>query len=262
MAPTIIGRMRLPEHEIALPRWPARLDGLRVAVVTDLHAGGPRVGLRRVGRIAGAIQAAAPDLVALVGDYVDPDVLGGRRADPAAVAARLARIRSPAGTVAVLGNHDWRHEGHTVAAALRHAGLRVLENEAVCLPVRGGPLWVAGVADLRERDPRVGSALAAVPEDEPVLLLSHDPDVFPYVPARVALTLSGHLHGGQVDLPLVRRVMPTRHGSRFKEGHIVENDRHLFVSKGIGETGLPVRIGAGAEVPVLTLRAVGGPARR
>lgn len=245
--------MRLPEHHLALPGWPGRLAGLRVAVLTDLHAGGPRVGVERVARIATAVRAAAPDLVALVGDYVDPEVLGGHRVDPAAVATRLATIRAPAGTVAVLGNHDWHHEGPVVAAALRHAGMRVLENEAVRLEVRGGPLWVAGVADERERDPRVGSTLAAVPEGEPILLLSHDPDVFPYVPARVALTVAGHLHGGQVDLPLVRRVMPTRHGSRYKEGHVVESGRHLFVSRGVGHTTLPIRVFARAEVPILVL---------
>ena len=249
--------MRLPEHQIALPGWPARLDGLRIALVTDLHAGGPRVGPRRLERIVAAINAAHPDLVALVGDYVDPEVLGGRRAEPADVAARLARLRAPAGVVAVLGNHDWHHEGHAVPAALRHAGIRVLENEAVRISVRGGPLWLAGVGDLRERDPRVGSTLAAVPDGEPVVLLTHDPDVFPYVPARVALTLAGHLHGGQVDLPVIRRVMPSRHGTRFKEGLVVESGRHLFVSKGVGETGLPVRVAARAEVPLLVLRAAG-----
>ncbi|MEA2124909.1 MAG: uncharacterized protein QOI80_1691 [Solirubrobacteraceae bacterium] len=245
--------VRLPEHDLALPHWPARLDGLRVAVVTDLHAGGPRVGRRRIDRLVAAVNAAQPDLVALVGDYVDPHVLGGVRFDPAGVARRLARLRAPA--VAVLGNHDWHDEGHTVARLLRHAGLRLLENEAVRLDVRGGALHVAGVGDLRERDPRVGSALADVPEGEPILLLSHDPDVFPYVPARVSLTLSGHLHGGQVDLPLIRRLMPTRHGSRFKEGHVVESGRHLFVSRGVGETGLPIRVRSAPEVPILRLRA-------
>jgi predicted MPP superfamily phosphohydrolase len=244
--------VRLPEHDLAVPNWPERLDGLRVAVVADLHAGGPRVGTRRVEHVVEAVNAAAPDLVALVGDYVDPNVIGGRRLDPAEVARRLARLRAPA--VAVLGNHDWHDEGHTVAHALRHAGLPVLENGAVALELRGGLLHVAGVGDLRHRDPRVGSALAGIPAGEPILLLSHDPDVFPYVPERVSLTLAGHLHGGQIDLPLIRRLMPSRHGSRFKEGHVVEGGRHLFVSRGVGETGLPIRFRAPAEVPILRLQ--------
>jgi predicted MPP superfamily phosphohydrolase len=170
------------------------------------------------------------------------------------VAQRLARLRSPA--VAVLGNHDWGHEGHGVGAALRHAGIPVLENEHLTVELREGPLHVGGVADTRHRDPRVGSTLAGIPEGEPILLLSHDPDVFPYVPARVSLTLAGHLHGGQVDLPVIRRfVMPSRHGSRYKEGHVVESGRHLFVSRGVGETGVPIRIGAPPEVPILRLQS-------
>jgi predicted MPP superfamily phosphohydrolase len=244
--------MRLPEHDLVLPHWPARLGGLRVAVVADLHAGGPRVGPRALERLVDAVNLAAPDLVALLGDYVDPLVLGGHRMDPAGVARRLARLRAP--TIAVLGNHDWHHEGGTVARALRHAGLRVLENEAIALQLRGGTLYVSGTGDLRERDARVGSALAGIPAGEPILLLTHDPDVFPYVPARVSLTLAGHLHGGQIDLPLLRRFMPSRHGSRFKEGHIVESGRHLFVSRGVGDAGLPIRLRAPAEVPILCLQ--------
>ncbi len=220
-------------------------------MVADLHTGGPLVGTRRVERLVTAVNDRAVDLVALVGDYVDPLVLGGGRVDPGAVARRLAGLKAPA--VAVLGNHDWHHEGDAMARALRHAGLRVLENDATAVALRGGALTVAGIADLRERDARVGTALDGA--EPPILLLTHDPDVFPYVPARVSLTLAGHLHGGQVDLPLLRRIMPTRHGTRFKQGHVVEGGRHLFVTQGVGETGLPIRVRAPAEVPILRLQA-------
>jgi predicted MPP superfamily phosphohydrolase len=106
------------------------------------------------------------------------------------------------------------------------------------------------------RDARVGAALASVPEDEPVIVLSHDPDVFPYVPARAALTLSGHTHGGQVDLPLLRRwAIPSRFGTRYKAGHVVEHGRHLFVGRGIGTSGWPIRLFAPPEIPILRLRS-------
>ncbi len=208
------------------------------------------MGPRRIEALVEEINGRSPDLVALVGDYVDTSVIGGGRADPAGVARRLARLRAPA--VAVMGNHDWRHEGASMARVLRNAGVPVLENETTTLTLRGGPLHVGGVGDLRQRDPRVGSALGDA--EPPILLLTHDPDVFPYVPARVSLTLAGHLHGGQIDLPLMRRFMPSRHGRRFQEGHIVEGGRHLFVSRGIGHAGLPVRVRARAEVPILRLQ--------
>jgi len=121
---------------------------------------------------------------------------------------------------------------------------------------RPAPLWVAGVADATERRPDVNAALAAVPADAAVLLLSHDPDVFPRVPARVALTVSGHTHGGQVDLPGVpRRVIPSRFGDRYARGHVVEGGRHLFVTSGVGTSRLPIRLARPPEIVVLKLRA-------
>ena len=89
-----------------------------------------------------------------------------------------------------------------------------------------------------------------------MLLLSHDPDAFPAVPARVALTLAGHTHGGQVAIPLVRRpFVPSRYGERYVHGHVVEGGRHLYVSSGVGTSGAPVRFLRPPEVVSLTLRA-------
>src|SRR3954454_16966442 len=191
---------RVRERELGLGhRWPPALDGLRVALVSDLHSGAPHVGAERIERLVAAVNAQRPDLVLLLGDYIDPDVRFGSRVAPATVAERLAALRAPLGVVAVLGNHDWHNDGAGVRAALRSAGIPVLENEAL----RAGELWVAGVEDTRYRTPDVDQALGAVPDGAPVVLLSHDPDLFPNVPDRVALTVSGHLHGGQVGLPLV-----------------------------------------------------------
>ena len=95
-----------------------------------------------------------------------------------------------------------------------------------------------------------------MPPDAAVLLFSHNPDVFPRVPASVALTLSGHTHGAQVDIPVLRdKFTPSRFGARYTGGHIEEGGRHLFVSDGIGTSRLPVRFRAKPELPVLELRA-------
>ena len=127
----------------------------------------------------------------------------------------------------------------------------MLEDRAV---KRDG-FWVAGLADLRHRRPDIGRALRDVPAGAPVLMLSHDPDLFPGVPTRVSLTLSGHTHGGQVVIPFLRRPMlPSYYGERYVRGHIVEHGRHLLVTTGIGTSGLPLRFLAPPEVYVLTLR--------
>jgi hypothetical protein len=247
--------VRLTRRAVALPRWPEHLDGLRVAVIADLHTGAPHVSLAKVSRVVERVNAEGPDVVALLGDYVDPRVAGATRVAPAAVAATLGRLRAPLGVAAVLGNHDWAEGGREIASALRGAGIAVLENEAV---PAGRGVWVAGVADAGMRDPDLDTALATPPAEAPVLLLSHNPDVFQRVPTQVSLTLSGHTHGAQVDLPLVRdRVTPSRFGARYAGGVFEERDRVLFVSRGVGTSRLPVRFLAPPEVALLALRSRG-----
>ena len=247
-------RVRLTCHELRLPGWPATLDGLRVALIADLHAGAPHVGLRTLRRIVAQVDGAGPDLVVLLGDYADRQVALATHVSPEAVAQRLADLRAP--TVAVLGNHDWTQWGPRMRDALRGAGLTVLENDAVAVGVRGDRVWTVGVADATTRSPSLRS-IAGVPVDEPVLVLTHHPDVFAHVPPRAALTLAGHAHGAQVNLPLLRRrITPSRYGARYRAGHVEEDGRHLFVSCGVGTSRLPVRLFAPPEVALLRLRAI------
>lgn len=245
----VVRRLRL-----TLQAWPCQLDGLRVGVISDLHAGGPHVGHERLAAVVEAMNRQGSDLVVLLGDFVDPDVPLGRVVTHEEIAAELSSLRAPLGVFAVLGNHDWAHDGDRMAGALRRAGIAVLEDDSVAVHARGHALWVAGVGDLRERSPDLEAALAPVSKGAPVLLLSHDPDVFPMVPTRVSLTLSGHTHGGQVNLPIVRaHLIPSRFGDRYGGGHVEEGGRHLFVSRGVGSAGLPVRFLAPPEIAVLTL---------
>jgi predicted MPP superfamily phosphohydrolase len=239
---------------IASRRWPAGRAPLRVALVSDLHAGGPHVDARAVARVVRRVNREEPDLVLLLGDFVDPEVAGGDAVAPEAVARALGELSAP--SVAVLGNHDWRVGGERVAAALTDAGIRVLENEAAAFETPGGSVWLAGVADKRMRRADAGEALADVPDGQPAILLTHDPDVFPHVPERVALTVAGHLHGGQVGIPLLRRrVLPSRHGESYARGHVEEAGRDLYVTQGVGEAGWPLRFLAPPEVVVIELRS-------
>jgi hypothetical protein len=248
-------RVRVRRVELRLDRWPRVYDGFKLALIADLHAGTPHVGVDRVEQVAALADREGPDLVALLGDFVDDEAAFSDAVRPADVARALARIRAPLGRVAVLGNHDWRTGGEAVRAALRGAGIPVLENEARLLRDARTPLWVAGLADATERVPDVAAALAPVPEDAALIVLSHDPDLFPSVPDRAALTVSGHTHGGQVSIPLLRpRVTPSLFGDRYVAGHVEEGGRHLFVSRGVGTSTWPLRFRSPPEVVVLTLR--------
>lgn len=249
-------RLVVRERTLTLPRWPAALDGLRVALISDLHAGAPQVDVRAVERVVRRANRRTPDLVAVLGDFVDPANVGSEPVAPEAVARALGALRAPLGAIAVLGNHDWANDGPRVARALADAGLVVLENGSVPREHHGVTLRVAGLADAGRREPDIAAALADVAAGEPVLLLSHDPDVFPSVPGRVALTVAGHTHGGQVNLPWLRgRMIPSRFGDRYARGHVVEGGRHLFVTSGVGTSRWPIRLRRPPELVVLSLRA-------
>ena len=241
-------RLRVRDLPLPLPGWPAALDGLRVAVVGDVHAGSPWVDLARVTAVVDRVVAARPDLVVLLGDHL-ADVAGGRHLEPEPVAEVLAGLLRAGPVVGVLGNHDWYAGGRRVRRALEAVGLPVLEESAV--PVLDGRLWVAGVGDLWERSPDVGAALAGVPDGAPTILLTHNPDCVVDVPAHVPLVLAGHTHGGQIRV-LGRGVhrLSERSGNRWTHGWYAE--QRLYVTAGIGSSTVPLRTVA-PEVPVLVL---------
>src|SRR5262249_55004813 len=148
-------------------------------------------------------------------------------------------------------------------AALTRAGIRVLEDTSVSLTTPSGPVWVAGVSDFWSGKHDVNRALRAIPSDgAPILLITHNPDIFPEVPKRVLLTLAGHTHGGQVRLPLIGSpIVPSRYGQRYVMGHIQEDGRDLFVTTGVGTSGIPVRFGVPPVISVLTISRAGDAAR-
>jgi uncharacterized protein len=243
--------------DIAVPQWPADARPLTIAMLADIQAAGPHVTAERVADVVAQINALEPDLIVLLGDYVSQMRLSTSHVPPKATAAVLARLQAPLGVHAVLGNHDWWLDGRYVRGLLENAGIAVYENTAQPIDAGDGRrFWIAGLADLSTRAVDLPSTLGQVTDDAPVILLSHSPDVFPEVPERVALTLAGHTHGGQVNLPFVGRlIVPSRYGQRYAYGHIVEGGRQMFVSSGIGNAILPVRYGVPPEIVLLRIAA-------
>ena len=255
----------------APPTWPAGAN-LRIGVITDLQAGGPHMLPRRIEAIVGAMEELRPDLVVFVGDLNASHRFLTEHVPPARSAAILARLRPPLGIHAVLGNHDWwddaaafRGAGRVrpeTERALRAAGIPVLENAAVRLRHDGRDFWLAGLGSMWAFGGAMGrwrgaddleATLAAVPDGAPAILLAHEPDIFPRVPARIALTLCGHTHGGQVRLPWVPSRIPSHYGDRYAYGHVVEDGRHLVVSAGLGTSAYPVRFGVPPEIVLVEL---------
>lgn len=248
------GRLVLNEIELEVPGWPEG-EETRVALVADLHVGSPRNGRDNLRRVVRRVNETLPDLVLIAGDLTIDNVLGGGFVSPEEIAEDLAALDPRLGGYAVLGNHDRWLSAARVEAALSGAGIAVLDNRGARVRVRGHDVWIAGVADYWTGHPSVEDALAGAAADEPVIVVTHNPDIFPEVPARVSLTLAGHTHGGQVVIPFVGPgITPSRFGDRYAAGHVVEEGRHLFVTTGVGTSRLGVRFLVPPEVVLLRLR--------
>jgi uncharacterized protein len=258
-------RLDVTRYRLTPPGWPEG-GRLRVAVIADVHVCEPWMPASRVEEIVAVTNQLRPDLIVLLGDYVGdmPSFVTGV-VPYAAWGRALAGLSAPLGIFAVLGNHDWWHDVKAIHATLSDNGIPVMENNAELLEPEGASrFWLAGLGDQLARIVGPGNfrgvddlpgTLAGIPEDgNPILLLAHEPDIFPSVPDRVSLTLCGHTHGGQVALPFIGRpVVPSAYGQRYAYGHIVEEGRHLVVSGGLGCSGIPVRFGVPPEIVVVDL---------
>jgi len=244
--------------------WPAG-RGLSITVIADLHAGGPNMLLPHVRHVVDTANALQSDLIVLLGDFTAWYKFPTEGVAPELWSAELARLHAPLGVWAILGNHDWWHRLRVVRSALADARIPVLENDAVLLGRAGQKFWLAGIGDqlahplgrgrFRGEDDLPGT-LEKIRSDDPVVLLVHEPDIFPRVPARVALTLAGHTHGGQIRLPLIWPLfVPSKFGARFAYGHVVEDERHLIVSGGLGTSIIPARLGVPPEIVHVRLGA-------
>lgn len=242
--------------------WPAG-QTLTMSVIADLHAGGPNMGLGRIRTIVDTSNALRADIVLLLGDFVATHRFVTERIPEPVWAAELSRLKAPLGVHAILGNHDWWFHQPEIRLALKHAGIPVMENDAVLLGEPGARFWLAGIGDqlavplgqgrFRGADDLPGT-IAKITSDDPVILMVHEPDIFTKVPDRVSLTLAGHTHGGQMRVPFVwPAFVPSQYGARFAYGHIVEGGRDLIVSGGLGTSIVPMRIGVPPEIVHIAL---------
>jgi len=252
--------------------WPPDFK-LRIAALADIHMGEPYMGLAHLERIVETTNALAPDLILLLGDYAAGHRWVTRKIAIKDTAALLTQLKAPLGTHCILGNHDWwddreaqkRRAGPNLnGVALEAAGFPVYENDGVRLEHKGKGFWLMGLGDqiafIEGRNRFAGlddldATLAKVTDDAPVILMIHEPDAFTKVPSRVSLTLAGHTHGGQVRLLGYSPVVPSAYGNRFAYGHVIEQDRHLIVSGGLGCSIVPVRFGVPPEINLIELGA-------
>ncbi len=230
---------RVEGGQLKLPGLGAELAGLRVVQLSDIHAGA-MVGRRRLRRIARQVARLKPDLVVITGDIVNASP---HEAD--LVAPMLGSLEAKHGVWACLGNHDHFVDGDAVTAALERVGVRVLRNHGEIIQRGRSAFRLAGVDDTWTKRDDMGAALAGKPAGMPVVLLAHDPKLWPEAVARrVHVTLSGHTHGGQIGLVKLHPALSlARLMTRFTAGRFEKDGSVLHVSRGTANT-LPIRLGA------------------
>lgn len=237
-------RIEWARHRVAREAPGADFPALRVAFASDFHAG-PSTHPRLLEHARDALAASRPDLLLLGGDFVCLDA-----ADIQPLARLLGSIPAPLGRFAVLGNHDYWSGGERVVAALEDAGIRVLVNRSVRLPAPFDGLGVVGLDDPIAGLPDLSYALRGAPERR--LVLMHAPDGMTLLgdtPFDVAF--AGHTHGGQVALPggIPILVPPGRLNRQYAWGRYdVGGERELIVSRGVGCSTLPIRLGCPPEL--------------
>lgn len=256
---------QITETTIWLSRLDSSHDGLRIVQLSDIH----HSLYTSLGDIEHAVYLAnrlRPDVVALTGDYV---TLSSDCIWP--VARALGKLRAPLGVFAVLGNHDFQVDAGLMTRALQAHGIDVLRNshrvllESLKRPrtsSRSATLWIAGIDDLWWRADDLRAAIRAIPAQEPKILLCHNPLGIRQAARRgIDFVLSGHTHGGQVRLPVVRSLYRSKLGERFIEGWNRLDGTQIYVNRGIGKVLLPLRIDCPPEIACLRLRSANGSER-
>ena len=250
---------QVDEHEIEIAGWPAALDGMRVAHLSDIHVGGA-MDAEKLAHVVELTNAADPELVLHTGDFLTHRLPGFD--EPLYPA--LARIRSPHGQLACFGNHDF-DDPTRLAHRLLGSGVDVLRNRVVSIEVRGRRIEIGGVDFASfgpEREVLYARAMRHWPPRTrvPRILLCHDPTAFSTLPRGCAdLVLSGHTHGGHLGIQIDDDTALTLLGvAGFPDqGVFLRDDMKMFVTRCVGFYGYPIRLGIKPEIAILILRSPG-----
>jgi hypothetical protein len=250
-------RPRIVRREFSLARWPERLSGFTIALLSDFHFD-PHFSVHPLHAAIPMVNGLHPDLIVLTGDFVSVPLIGDEK--KGAVAAEpcahlLRQMIAPYGLWAVMGNHDVGTDVEHVTRALEAENIKVLANQSEAIERDGGRIWLAGVNDVLSETADLPKTLSRVPADEAVILLAHEPD-FADEAARfpIDLQLSGHSHGGQIRFPLLPPLYLPQLAKKYVLGTYQIGVLTLYTNAGLGTMGIPMRLNCPPEITLLTLR--------
>ena len=252
-------RPQIVRKEIKLRRWPSRLEGFTIALLSDFHYD-PCFSVHPIWSSVDMVNDLHPELIGLAGDFVSVPLVGdpangAEGAEPCA--ELLGKLKAPHGVWAVLGNHDVFSNPGRVMNALKAQGIQILSNHSIPIEKDGGRFWLGGVDDVMGGSADLSATLSKIPTREATVLLAHEPDYADYVSRYpVDLQLSGHSHGGQVRLPLIPPLFLPDLAKKYVWGLFNVGPLTLYTTAGIGTVRLPVRFNCPPEITLISLRRV------
>lgn len=245
------GQLRYTQVKMRSGQWPIHWQPIKIVVVSDLNVGSPHVDLPMLANVVDLINTANPDLVLLIGDFMPGDYFSTPIA-PDAFAPVLGKIEAKQGVLALLGRYDSVDGGAQLTAALKKAGIVILDDSAARIRLaQEKQFWIAGFGD----DPGAfNGVLAKLPKGEPVFGMVYNPARFDDIPAKVDVVFAGYTHGGVVDVPKYPMpILPTGVPARYAYGMVNEGQRSMFVTAGIGTREFPLRLNNKPEIVVATI---------
>lgn len=255
-------RLVINDVSLNVPHWSKNLDGFKVVAISDLHGGSHAMTEERLQNLTEQINSQNPDIIVLLGDFVSQvsdKVKAPRERDLKmsieTIAQNIKGLRAKYGVFVVIGNHDWWYDEKKCRKAFEDVGFTVLENETKSFEVNKTTVTILGIEDFwKRRKVEVDDVLAKLPSQENVIGITHNPDSFDQTPDSLAILLAGHTHGGQVNIPFIGApITPSK--KEYTAGHVIKNGRNLFVTTGVGTSGLPFRFRVPPEIAVITLNS-------
>lgn len=219
-------------QKLEIPHWNKDLDGFKIALITDIHLGTKFVDLKKLARIVKVVNSKNPDLIVICGD-LDAKSISKEKYSTTQIANILKNLKSKHGVIAVMGNHNYVPPS-VVKNIYQKSNIILLENEDYYFSHNAKTLRIVGFKDLWYFKSNSIQVVGMKDKTTPTVVLTHNPDYFPKMPNFVSLTLSGHTHGGEIVLPFIGSFfIPSEYGQRYRNGYIIENNKHLFVSRGV-----------------------------
>lgn len=255
--------------KLKLPDWPEGLK-VKIAVLSDYHIGMPYFREEKLHKITKIVNSLKPDLIVILGDF-DAYTITRSNIDQNEIISAFSKLKAPYGTYAIIGNHynnrpEKLHKDifftpimgifrnklkpNLVRSLLNKANIEILEGINKEISINGKSFYLIGLAYKYLTKENIEIQISDIPEKAGKILLTHKPDRIKDVPSSVNLTLAGHTHGGQVNLPIIGVLMPhSEYG--YTKGHFIDEGKHLFVTSGLGNQTLPVRFRVPPEIVLL-----------